>query len=77
VAYKNAIGARRASFRTLNVQASEAKDSEQKLVTEYRNQVEAELDAICKEILGLLENYLIGINKDNHTPRPTRPRCST
>jgi len=68
VAYKNAIGARRASFRTLNVQATEAKDTEQKLVTEYRNQVEAELDAICKEILGLLENHLIGINAGLSTP---------
>jgi len=68
VAYKNAIGARRASFRTLNVQASEAKDSEQKLVIEYRNQVESELDAICKEILGLLENYLIKLNQGVNTP---------
>lgn len=55
VAYKNVVGARRASFRTLNVSALETKDTEKDLVVEYRRQVETELNKICKEVLDLLE----------------------
>jgi len=55
VAYKNVIGARRASWRTLN--NDERKDD--KLVQEYRKQLEAEMRAICKDVLDLLEKNLI------------------
>jgi len=55
VAYKNVIGARRASWRTLN--ADERKDD--KLVIEYKKQVETELRNICKDVLDLLENVLV------------------
>jgi len=55
VAYKNVIGARRASWRTLNVE--EHKDNE--LVTAYKKQVESELDSICKDVLELLTSVLV------------------
>jgi len=59
VAYKNVVGARRASFRTLNVSAAEAKDDEKTLVVAYRKQVEIELNNICNEVLELLDKTLI------------------
>jgi 14-3-3 protein epsilon len=59
VAYKNVIGARRASWRALN--ADEHKDDE--MIKLYKQQVESELDAICKDVLHLLEAILL----KNHT----------
>jgi len=55
VAYKNVIGARRASWRTLNVE--EHKDNE--LIKTYKRIVEAELEAICKDVLDLLQSVLV------------------
>lgn len=55
VAYKNVIGARRSSWRTL----TGAKDDGGDLVKMYQEQVEAELKEICQEILDLLNNHLI------------------
>jgi 14-3-3 protein epsilon len=54
VAYKNVIGARRASWRTLNV--DDHKD--ETTVKAYKEMVEAELEGICKDILDLLNNHL-------------------
>ena len=63
VAYKNLVGARRASWRILqSVEQSEmAKGNEKrvKLIQKYRSVVEKELDEICGEILGLLDQYLV------------------
>jgi len=56
VAYKNVIGARRASWRTLNVTADDVFDS---IMQGYKAQVEKELDAVCTDVLDLLENILI------------------
>jgi len=55
VAYKNVIGARRASWRTLNVE--EHKDNA--LVKTYKGIVEKELETICQQVLQLLEKQLI------------------
>jgi 14-3-3 protein epsilon len=55
VAYKNVIGARRASWRTLN--ADEHRDDP--LIAVYKKQVEGELDAICKDVLDLLLGVLV------------------
>jgi len=65
VAYKNVVGARRASFRTLNVTASEAKDDANALVVEYRKQVEDELNKISREVLDLLVTTLIKIAQNS------------
>lgn len=56
VAYKNVIGARRASWRTL---CSETENKTAKLIEEYKDQLEKELDGICHDVLTLLEDKLI------------------
>lgn len=63
VAYKNVIGARRASWRTLNVGEDEARNTQ--LLDEYKNQIEAELATICRDVLDLLtKNGLIAKQTD-------------
>jgi len=63
VAYKNVIGARRASWRIISSieQKEESKGGEEKLemIRNYRIQVEKELKDICSDILGLLDKHLI------------------
>lgn len=59
------IGARRASWRTLNV--DEYKDNP--LVQEYKSQVEQELDAICQDVLSLLNDILIKNNPEENESR--------
>jgi len=65
VAYKNVIGARRASWRTLNV--DEHKTDE--LIKVYKKQVESELDVICKDVLDLLLNILLKNNTQENESR--------
>jgi len=59
VAYKNVIGTRRAAWRTLN--GEENKDNE--LAKTYRTQLEAEMEAICKDVLNLLETIMVPFTK--------------
>lgn len=63
VAFKNVIGARRASWRIISSieQKEEAKGSEEHVaaIKEYRSKVEAELSTICDTILKLLDSHLI------------------
>merc|ERR1719412_3484345 len=57
VAYKNVIGARRASWRTLNAESQDEKNSS--IIMKYKEQVETELSAICNDVLTLLKDNLI------------------
>lgn len=63
VAYKNVIGARRASWRIISSieQKEENKGVEEKLemIKNYRSQVEKELRDICSDILDVLDKHLI------------------
>ena len=63
VAYKNVIGARRASWRIISSieQKEESRGNEDHVVIikEYRGKIENELSKICDGILGLLETHLI------------------
>merc|ERR1719221_133404 len=63
VAYKNAVGSRRAAWRIISSVAEKEKtkgnDAQAGFAQEYRGKVEAELDKICKTILGLLDTKLI------------------
>lgn len=63
VAYKNVIGARRASWRIISSieQKEESKGAENRIETikEYRVLVEEELRKICSDILDVLDKYLI------------------
>jgi len=64
VAYKNAVGSRRASWRIItSVEGKErgkGNTENADWAKEYCGTVEAELDKICGEILNLLENKLVG-----------------
>lgn len=63
VAYKNVIGARRASWRIISSieQKEESKGNTQHVdrIKEYRNKVEKELGDICNDILSVLDGHLI------------------
>ncbi|KAH0688828.1 hypothetical protein KY285_015984 [Solanum tuberosum] len=63
VAYKNVIGARRASWRIISSieQKEESRGNEDHVssIKEYRAKIEAELSKICDGILSLLESHLV------------------
>jgi 14-3-3 protein epsilon len=63
VAYKNVIGARRASWRIVTSieQKEESKGNEPQvaLIKEYRQKIEKELAGICEDILDTLDKNLI------------------
>merc|ERR1712113_596166 len=64
VAYKNAVGSRRAAWRIITSveQKEKTKGNEDnaKYAREYCSKVEAELQKICDTILGFLDGNLIG-----------------
>lgn len=64
VAYKNVIGARRASWRIISSieQKEESRGNEGHVSTirDYRSKIETELSSICDGILKLLDSKLIG-----------------
>lgn len=63
VAYKNAVGSRRASWRIVSSveqkEVSKGNNDNSDMGKEYRVKVEAELNEICTEILNLLAEHLI------------------
>merc|ERR1712173_498990 len=63
VAYKNAVGSRRAAWRIITSveqkEKSKGNDEQAKYANEYCKRVESELQKICDTILGLLDNNLI------------------
>lgn len=65
VAYKNVIGARRASWRIISSieQKEESKGSDSKvdLIKKYREVVEKELREICGDVLDILDKHLIPV----------------
>jgi len=66
VAYKNSVGTRRTAWRVISSieTKEEAKNSNfLPLLRDYKAKIEAELDAICDEIIKLLETKLIQSSK--------------
>jgi len=63
VAYKNEIGARRASWRIISSieqkEENKGNSAHVKRIKEYRAKVEAELNNICTDILNLLSDQLL------------------
>jgi len=59
VAYKNVIGARRASWRIISSIEQKEEGSNENQVRTYRIQIEKELKEICADILNLLDKHLI------------------
>ena len=64
VAYKNAVGSRRAAWRIITSveqkEKSKGNESQAKFAREYCTKVESELQKICDTILSLLDKNLIG-----------------
>lgn len=69
VAYKNVIGAKRASWRVLHsieMRESDKAPSESEVfnkhqaVVEYKAKVEEELEKVCQDVLDLIKNHLVG-----------------
>lgn len=67
VAYKNVVGARRASWRVLaSIESKEKEKGDTEkvaLIAAYRNKVEKELEKICHELLDVLEKHLLPEDK--------------
>ena len=63
VAYKNVIGARRASWRIVSSieqkEESKGNDAQVAMIKAYREMIEGELAQICEDILKVLDTHLI------------------
>jgi 14-3-3 protein epsilon len=63
VAYKNVIGARRASWRIVSSieqkEESKGNSSQVEKIKTYRQKIETELQDVCKDILAVLNDNLI------------------
>jgi len=69
VAYKNVVGARRASWRIISsieqkeenkpAPSADGKNPHLQLIKDYRSKVEKELAAICNDVLSVLDEHLI------------------
>ncbi|XP_054477017.1 14-3-3 protein zeta-like [Anoplopoma fimbria] len=60
VAYKNVVGARRSSWRVVSSIEQKAEGERKKaMAKEYREKIEKELEDICRDVLNLLDTYLI------------------
>ena len=68
VAYKNVIGARRASWRIVSSieqkEDSKGHDAQVAKIKGYRNKIENELYEVCNDILKLLKEHLIPSAQD-------------
>lgn len=71
VAYKNVIGARRASWRILSSlevkEETKAAENRLDLIKSYRVEVEKELREICTDILEVLDKYLIPASSEGES----------
>jgi 14-3-3 protein epsilon len=71
VAYKNVIGARRASWRIISSieqkEENKGNDHHVQKIRAYRSKVEAELMAICQDILSILDEHLIPSSKSGES----------
>lgn len=71
VAYKNVIGARRASWRIVTSieqkEESKGNEAQVKLIKDYRQKIEEELGKICEDILEVLDKHLIASAKSGES----------
>jgi len=70
VAYKNVVGARRASWRVLNsIMTKETDKDSLNAVELYKKNVEKELSDICNDVLAVLTNTLLSNKSIEHEER--------
>lgn len=71
VAYKNAVGSRRAAWRMISsVEAKESSKGNAELANaagQYKSKIEKELHDICNNILKLLDKHLIPVSKNGES----------
>lgn len=71
VAYKNVIGARRASWRIVSSieqkEESKGNDAHVTRIKAYRGKIETELASICTDIIGVLQDHLIPAAKSGES----------
>ena len=69
VAYKNVIGARRASWRIISsIEQKEEKNPEKlEMIRAYQKAVEQEIADICNDILNVIDEYLLESLDDTAT----------
>lgn len=81
VAYKNVIGARRASWRIVTSieqkEESKGNEAQVKLIKEYRQKIEEELGKICEDILDVLDQHLIASAKTGESKVFYHKMCVT
>jgi 14-3-3 protein epsilon len=71
VAYKNVIGARRASWRIVSSieqkEENRGNDLHVQKIRQYRAKIEKELQEICQDILTILDEHLIPSSKSGES----------
>lgn len=72
VAYKNVVGARRSSWRVISSIESKTESTEKKqtLARDYKSKVTSELQEICKDVLKLLDDCLLGKKDGDKDDKP-------
>ncbi|CAH8596511.1 unnamed protein product [Heterobilharzia americana] len=63
VAYKNVVGSRRSSWRVISSIEQKLDGNKRKQAEEYRKVIENELDAVCKEVIDILNKHLVDNEK--------------
>jgi len=65
VAYKHSVGAHRNAHRTILAVASKRDkydDEDKAIIEEYRKSIQKQVESVCRELKGLLDEYLIPKN---------------
>ncbi|EKX40191.1 14-3-3 protein [Guillardia theta CCMP2712] len=66
VAYKNVVGTRRASWKIISsIEQKETDEEKLALIREYLAKVEGELSDVCRDIISLLDKFLIPSAKED------------
>ena len=65
VAYKNAVGARRASWRIICSLESKSENVKLEIIQEYRKKVEKELRDVCEDALESIDLLLEVVDKED------------
>lgn len=71
VAYKNVVGSKRAEYRVLSAieqkESRKGNETNKEYIKKYKATIEEELKDKCREILGLIENYLYPNSKSDES----------